>query len=83
MFVDLLPVASPMLDVASYKVAEQIARIVRPFPYSPPKVPEVWNHMLVPSHRANIYHIFTSECLIVEDLFCLIPCLALLFLYVY
>ncbi|POS74875.1 cytochrome P450 52A11 [Diaporthe helianthi] len=46
MFVDLRPVASPMLVVASYKVAEQIARSSDRFPYSPPKTPEIWTHMV-------------------------------------
>ncbi|KAH8759047.1 cytochrome P450 [Diaporthe sp. PMI_573] len=46
MFVDLRPVASPMLVVASYKVAEQISKSLDEFPYSPPKVPEIWNYMV-------------------------------------
>ncbi|KAK2615795.1 hypothetical protein N8I77_002522 [Diaporthe amygdali] len=46
MFVDLRPIASPMLVVASYKIAEQIAKPSDGFPHSPPKVPEIWNHMV-------------------------------------
>lgn len=58
MFVDLRPVASPMLVVASYKVAEQIARSSDRFPYSPPKVPEIWNHMV---HLAGPTSIASSQ----------------------
>ncbi|KAM7210434.1 cytochrome P450 52A11 [Rhypophila decipiens] len=45
MLVDLRPVASCMLVVANYEVAEQIARSSDRFPYSPPKVPEIWKHL--------------------------------------
>lgn len=58
MFVDLRPVASPMLIVASYKVAEQISRSSDHFPNSPPKVPEIWNHMV---HLAGPTSIASSQ----------------------
>lgn len=45
MLVDLRPVTNPLLVVASYKVAEQVARSSDRFPYSPPKNPEIWSHM--------------------------------------
>lgn len=46
MFVDLRPVSSPMLVVGNYEVAEQIPKASSRFPYSPPKVPEIGNHMI-------------------------------------
>ncbi|KAK7699110.1 hypothetical protein SLS64_011887 [Diaporthe eres] len=58
MFVDLRPVASPMLVVASYKVAEQVARSTDRFPYSPPKVREIWEHMV---HLAGPTSIASSK----------------------
>lgn len=71
MFVDLRPVASPMLVIASYKVAEQIAKSSDRFPSSPPEGSRNMEPY-GPSRGANIYRIFTGECLIAKDVFALI-----------
>ncbi|KAH8901259.1 cytochrome P450 [Thozetella sp. PMI_491] len=46
MLVDLRPVASCMVVVGSHTVAEQIVKPTARFPYSPPKVPEIWRQIL-------------------------------------
>lgn len=46
MFVDLRPIASPLLVIGDYQVAEQIVKSSTVFPYSPPKEPQVWDHMV-------------------------------------
>ncbi|KAG8406025.1 hypothetical protein J3458_021368 [Metarhizium acridum] len=45
MFVDLRPASSPMLVIGSYDVAEQIVKPSHRWPYTPPKVPEIWKRL--------------------------------------
>lgn len=45
MLVDLRPVASPMLVIGSYEVAEQIMRSSDAWPHAPPKSPEIWKQL--------------------------------------
>lgn len=45
MLVDLRPVASCMLVVGSYEIAEQITRASDAWPHTPPKVPEIWKQL--------------------------------------
>ena len=45
MVVDMRPVASCMLIIGSYDIAEQISKATDKFPVTPPKVPEVWKPM--------------------------------------
>lgn len=54
MFVDLRPIASPMLVIGDYQVAEQIVKSSALFPYSPGKEPHVWDHMVSLSGPTSI-----------------------------
>ncbi|KAI0003480.1 cytochrome P450 [Xylariaceae sp. FL0662B] len=45
-FVDLRPFGPAMVLVRSHEVAEQISKSSKVFPYSPPKMPEVYGHMV-------------------------------------
>ncbi|KAK3316871.1 cytochrome P450 [Apodospora peruviana] len=58
MLVDLRPVASPMVVVSNYEVAEQIVRTSDRFPYSPPKVPEIWKQL---EHLAGPKSIISAD----------------------
>ena len=42
MVIDLWPVASPMIMIGSYEVAEQVVASTEAWPYGPPKVTEFW-----------------------------------------
>lgn len=68
MLVDLRPVSSAMLVVGSYEVAEQIAKASTRFPYSPPKVPEIWNHMIHLSGPTSIMSSGVSRTLVLTRL---------------
>ena len=45
MLVDLRPVASCMVVVGSYEIAEQMSKASDRWPYTPPKVPEIWKNL--------------------------------------
>ncbi|KAH8880906.1 cytochrome P450 [Thozetella sp. PMI_491] len=45
-FVDLRPFGPPMVLVRSHEVAEQITKASKPYPHSPPKMPQVYGHMV-------------------------------------
>jgi hypothetical protein len=58
-----------MLVVASYKVAEQISKSLDEFPYSPPKVPEIWNYMVYlngPTSIASFQVSASTKCLLLS-----------------
>ncbi|KAI1410686.1 cytochrome P450 [Hypoxylon sp. FL1857] len=46
MFVDLRPFSRPMVVIRSHEIAEQISKPSKAFPYSLPKMPEVYGHMV-------------------------------------
>ncbi|GAB1309801.1 Sterigmatocystin biosynthesis P450 monooxygenase stcS [Madurella fahalii] len=46
MFVDTRPLGSPMVIVRSHEIAEQISKASKLFPYSLPKTPRVYGHMV-------------------------------------
>ena len=46
MLIDLRPLQPPMVVVRSHEVAEQISKGSKPFPYSIPKMPQGYSHMV-------------------------------------
>ncbi|KAJ8122726.1 hypothetical protein ONZ43_g1147 [Nemania bipapillata] len=46
MLMDLRPFGPPMAIVRSHEVAEQVSKAYKQFPYSLPKMPEVYGHMV-------------------------------------
>ncbi|KUI67583.1 hypothetical protein VM1G_02817 [Cytospora mali] len=46
MFLDLRPFGPPMVIVRSHEIAEQIVKPSKAFPYSLPKMPSVYGHMV-------------------------------------
>ncbi len=46
MLMDLRPFGPPMAIVRSHEVAEQVSKAYKQFPYSLPKMPQVYGHMV-------------------------------------
>lgn len=46
MFLDLRPFGPPMVIVRNHEVAEQIVKPFKSYPYSLPKMPSVYGHMM-------------------------------------
>lgn len=54
MFADLRPFGNPIVVVRSHEVAEQISKASKTFPYSLPKMPNVYEHMFHITGRRSI-----------------------------
>lgn len=58
MLMDLRPFGPAMVIVRSHEVAEQVSKAYKQFPYSLPKIPEAYDHIV---HLTGPTSIIASE----------------------
>ncbi|KAI1446943.1 cytochrome P450 [Annulohypoxylon stygium] len=63
MFLDLRPFGPPMVVVRSHEVAEQVSKASKSLPYSLPKMPSVYGHMVHVTGRTSILATHSSTFL--------------------